>query len=100
MRHHCKAASLFLSGRPVKKPKRISNELIHDGKREPDRIYRGRILKCVRESDSMNERIIGPRVDPDFDPIADTEWMQNMIDRLVKDGLLERRGRNVFLPRM
>jgi A/G-specific adenine glycosylase len=99
MRRVCSAAPKFLSGKPVNKPKRISSELIHGDKRYPDRIFRGRILKYIRERRSVDERTIGPRVDPDHDPIADADWMQRMIDRLVKDGLLERSKRTVFLPK-
>ena len=48
----CPAARAFLEGR-VRTPRlttRQSNERVRPGKKHPDRIYRGRILKMIRES--------------------------------------------------
>lgn len=51
LRGDCKAAKLFMSGK-VEIPKRsiaVAHEHKHRNKPHPDRIYRGRILKVVRE---------------------------------------------------
>lgn len=99
LRASCKAAPKFLSGR-VRIPKRsvkIGNEKIRPGKKYPDRIYRGRILKLVNESSSVSIKNIGHRIDPGFNA-EDEAWVSAMIDRLQKDGLIERRGETIRLP--
>ncbi|MDP3794296.1 MAG: A/G-specific adenine glycosylase, partial [Candidatus Uhrbacteria bacterium] len=64
---HCLAAKKFLSG-SVRVPKRTTikaNETIHPGKKYPDRIYRGRILKRVREtSQGISLQALGHLIDP------------------------------------
>lgn len=95
MRRACKAAPIFLAGggKPVgsSKPK----ESKHAEKPYPDRIYRGRILALVRAK-PINREHIGTNIDPDFDPVRDTEWRNRMIERLIKDGLLVMNARNTL----
>ncbi len=100
LRDHCKAAKLFLAGR-VKIPKRsvkVGNEHHHRNKPFPDRIYRGRILKLVREWGQVRLPTIGPLVDPNFDRKLDQQWINKMVERMIKDGLLCRKKDLVTLP--
>jgi A/G-specific adenine glycosylase len=99
MRSVCPAAPKFLSGR-VKAPKAMTKKSVerkHRNKPHPDRIYRGRILKLVRESGSIAIKSIGPRIDPRFDPRHDRLWLRSMIDRLASDHLIIRRGTHLSL---
>ncbi len=74
-------------------------ERIHEGKRLPDRIYRGRILALVRDIRRVNEKMIGPRVDETFDRARDAKWMRAIVDRLISDGFLARKNSIVFIAR-
>jgi A/G-specific adenine glycosylase len=98
LRNDCKSANAFLSGKVT--PQRLTkkqNGRKHAGKRFPDRIYRGRILKLVRENESMKITKIGSQIDPTFDIIKDNEWLLAMITRLTKDGLIAKKGINITL---
>lgn len=97
-RSACPAANRLLSGR-AKKPKRKLNERIRDGKRYPDRIYRGRILALVREHGVADIRTLGAKIDERFIQDEDAHWLKNMVLRLVHDGLLEQRGVRISLPK-
>ncbi len=85
----CRSAKRFLSPRPPQPPLRHVHERIHRDKKYPDRIYRGKILAIVREKMrvSINEGL-GKQIDLTFDPIADSEWLQEMCKRMEKDGLV------------
>ena len=96
----CKAAPKFLSG-TVRIPKRTVNktkENIRPGKKYPDRIYRGRILKVINEREGISISEIGTLVDPNFRN-DDQEWIFQMINRLEKDGLIERKKEKISLPK-
>lgn len=100
LRRECKAAKLFLSGK-VKIPKRsvaVVRERHHRNKPFPDRIYRGRILKIVREWGQIRIADIGPLVDPDFDTKLDQKWIEATVERLVNDGLVSQSSNNITLP--
>jgi len=100
MRKDCPAAKKFLSGR-VRVPKRTTpkaNETIHPGKKYPDRIYRGRILKRIHESPGgISIKKLGPAIDSNFDEIHDKTWLKNMVGRLIKDQLVIKRGSRLFV---
>jgi A/G-specific adenine glycosylase len=100
LKNDCLAAPKFFSGK-VATPKRMvkkSVEKIREGKRWPNRIFRGRILAVIRQSDSpITLSKIGPIVDPAFSKI-DQSWITAMVDRLVKDGLLKINGKKISLP--
>lgn len=101
MRASCPAASRFLSGK-VRTPKQMVKKAVeskHRDKPFPDRIYRGRILKLVRESGSVQIAKIGPSVDPAFDADKDAGWVRDMVERLQADGMLSRHGSKVTLPK-
>ena len=90
LRRTCKATKLSafsfkLSAKPRTRP--FPNERVSDGKRYPDRIFRGRILALVRTEGPVDPESVGPRVDPTYSP-KDAEWVEAMIERLAKDGLL------------
>ena len=38
-------------------------------------------------------------IDPDFDKHLDQEWLEDMVDRLVNDGLLARTQKKITLPK-
>lgn len=99
LRGQCKAAKLFLSGK-VEIPKRsiaVAREHKHRNKPHPDRIYRGRILKIIREWGQVRITDIGPFVDPHFDRKPDQKWIEAMVGRLEKDGLVNRTGSKISL---
>lgn len=87
LRKACRASNKFLNGNP-KKPRTISRERIYPGKRFPDRIYRGRILALVRAQKRVRVSTIGPLVDERFSK-KDATWILSMLQRLVRDGLLD-----------
>jgi A/G-specific adenine glycosylase len=113
LRHDCPSAKLFLQGR-VTIPKRsvpVAHERKHRNKPYPDRIYRGRILKLVREwgpavapsngalaGRQVNISAIGPLVDGNFNKKLDQPWLEAMVNRLVRDGLLARNKNSLTLP--
>jgi len=89
MRTQCRASKKFLSG-TVKIPDRMikkTYERVHRNKRYPDRIYRGRILKLARAG-KTELRMLGEMIDPSFDPAQDRDWLESMVKRLAKDGLI------------
>lgn len=102
LRRDCPVSKKFLSGKVVI-PKQMVKKAIesrHLEKPYPDRIYRGRILKAVREStQGINPQMLGNAIDKTFDPIVDTEWIEAMLSRLTKDQLIEKRGSKLFLKR-
>ncbi len=72
----------------------------HAEKKYPDRIYRGRILTWIRVHGKTRLSTIGYRVDDTYDPVADLDWIRNMVKRLEKDGLLLfHSGDTISLPR-
>lgn len=97
LRSTCAAANAFLN-KTVRVPKRsvkTSQERIRAGKRYPDRIYRGRILKIVQHR-PVSIASLGPLVDPTFKS-KDSAWLLAMLKRMEKDGLVEVRGTVVIL---
>ncbi len=91
LKNVCPASKKFLSGN-VKTPKRttpIAHETIHRNKKYPDRIYRGRILKLVRESDvPIKISRIGSRIDSSWSVTYDSIWLNAMLQRMQKDGMI------------
>lgn len=99
LRKQCKAARLFLSATPPVRQLRIgSQERHHRNKRYPDRIYRGRILTLLREKRRFRIEKIGSLIDPMFDSLQDAAWLQAMIERMKKDGLVMSDHIHVRLP--
>ncbi len=98
----CPCANGFLKGE-YQTPKRTikkANETKHRNKPNPDRIYRGRILKYIREErDVRSLELVGATIDPDFDATQDQAWLEAMVERLVKDGLVEKKDGRWQLPR-
>ncbi|MBM5789842.1 A/G-specific adenine glycosylase [Candidatus Parcubacteria bacterium] len=90
MRGDCKAAEKFLSGR-VRIPRQMVKrpaERRHAGKPFPNRIYRGRILKLVRERGRVKWSEVGPTVDEAYNPDIDRLWMEGMITQLIHEHFL------------
>ena len=100
VRDTCLSSKSFQSKNPPIPPKRQITERIHSEKKYPDRIYRGRILACLREKTTIliNE-YLGTFIDPTFDPIADADWLRAMCERMMKDGLVEMRNGKLRLPK-
>ena len=99
LRSNCKSAEDFLSG-SIEAPKRIikkANEKIRAGKKYPDRIFRGRILKAVRENGKLSLASLGPLIDPNYQP-KDLDWVKNMTKRMTRDGLLQKTKHYLHLP--
>jgi A/G-specific adenine glycosylase len=101
MKDVCSSSSDFLTGR-VEVPKRMTakpNERIHKGKNFPDRIYRGRILKLVREEQLMRVESLGKLIDKGYLKSSDRDWLEAMLLRLEKDGLIAISKNGISLPR-
>ena len=94
----CKAAPDFLAGN-IATPKAMIKKAVerrHRDKPYPDRIYRGRILALVRKTkNGIALSAIGPAIDPSFAKAHDQSWVEAMVARLEKDGMLKRKGRYV-----
>jgi A/G-specific adenine glycosylase len=96
----CRSAEKFLAGSVVI-PRRSVKKAVesrHVGKRHPDRIFRGRILKLVREAEGLPLYNLGKRIDEGFEAAADTRWLAAMVTRLVADGLVVKKGTRLYLP--
>lgn len=91
LQKECKASALFLSG-TVSIPKAMikkAKESKHRDKPHPDRIFRGRILKSVRNNPKgIDIENLGHRVDPKFNETEDMNWLIAMVKRLEKDGMV------------
>lgn len=101
LRDVCPAGKKFLSQRvnTLQRLTPVVHERIRPGKKHPDRIYRGRILKCVREAKrGVSIKNLGERIDPSFDAQADASWLLDMIHRLEGDGLVIMKRHNLYLP--
>ncbi|MBI2551245.1 A/G-specific adenine glycosylase [Candidatus Uhrbacteria bacterium] len=99
LRKDCLSADAFLSGK-VRAPKRSikkANESHHRNKPHPDRIYRGRILKFVHDHGASTIETIAPIVDAGYDEEKDKEWIEKMLGRMEKDGLVRRKGTQIQL---
>lgn len=85
-------------------PKRVSpasRERKHRDKPHPDRIFRGRILSLVREArGGLLLTGLGLRIDPGFDAWQDQSWLEAMIERMIGDGLISRKGKRLVLPQI
>ena len=97
LRDFCPAAKKFEKGIPQKKKHR-SREKIHEGKKYPDRIYRGRILAKLRDANMIRIDRIGLLIDSDFDITQDQPWMLRMLDRMSRDGLLVIKKNTICIP--
>ena len=90
MRQVCPASTKFTSGR-VRVPKQMIRKPLesrHRNKRYPDRIYRGRILKLVRDNERVLIASIGQMIDVSYDCARDYEWILAMAGRLKRDGMI------------
>jgi len=99
MRTVCPTATKFLSGR-VRVPKQMVKKAVeskHRDKRFPDRIYRGRILKFVRENGTVEIDEIGPAVDTGYDATDDRDWIVAMVGRMETDGMIRRTQERISL---
>ncbi len=95
----CRSASKFLNNR-VRTPKQMikkPTERRHRNKPYPDRIYRGHILKLVREHKQLCISSVGTLIDPNFDKTLDTIWVQDMIERMIKDKLILKTKKRLHL---
>lgn len=91
LKNDCEAANRFLSGDVVipKRSIKKANEHIHRNKKYPDRIFRGRIVRFVsKHGRPVHLFQLGKEIDDTFDQQADSEWLEQMVARLVKDGMV------------
>jgi len=67
----------------------LPRERVRPGKRWPDRIYRGRILKEIQKAGGeVLIRDLGPLIDAHYVERDDEEWVATMVARLERDGLV------------
>ncbi len=100
LRSTCPCAPGFLAGtyaipkQMVKKAK----ESRHRDKPYPDRIYRGRLLKHVREQKTVKlDASLGKTIDPSYAHAHDFEWLQAIAQRLITEGFLRKENRMLRL---
>ncbi len=100
LRKDCKAAWYFLGGGKIARPRASTpRETIREGKKYPDRIYRGRLVKFVLAHARADIAKIGPEIDETYSK-KDLPWLRAMAERLVSDGLLAWKGKNILsLPK-
>lgn len=85
LRLTCKVADRFLKG-SVRIPSRVaSRESRHRNKPFPNRIYRGKILKVIREQGSVPISALGSLMDAQFDSKQDSAWLRKLLSRLEKE---------------
>ncbi len=99
LRDECKTAAKFLAGR-VRIPKQMNQktrERHHRNKPFPDRIYRGKILKAVRENARVRIDTLGPLIDPTFDHTKDEAWLHSILDRMVREGFIRKQSTFITL---
>ncbi len=72
-----------------------AQEKIHRNKKHPDRIFRGRIVKHLAEYKKVSLVELGEAIDKSFDKNADLEWLEAMVERLEKDGMVRYKGEKV-----
>ncbi|MCA9364996.1 MAG: A/G-specific adenine glycosylase [Candidatus Moranbacteria bacterium] len=65
---------------------------MEQGKFVPRRIFRGRIVSVLR-SGSSGVSVIGKKIKRDWQVSADSVWLEDLLARLVKDGVVEKVGR-------
>ncbi len=99
--NECRAAKDFLAGK-VETPKRTikkSRERIQDGKKHPDRIYRGRLLKCVGNNEGATLNQLTQAINEPINTKSDKEWLLALLSRLEKDKMIEKKNKKWFLHR-
>lgn len=89
LRKECPFAEDFLAGKVEIETQKKAKEKIRGGKQYPDRIYRGRILKLVHDTEEgqVSLEAIGPAIDSNY-TAKDLTWVRKMVERMHKDGLL------------
>ncbi len=97
----CKSSKRFLSGN-VLIPKRSlpkAKEKIHMGKKYPDRIYRGKVLQCVKNNKAgVTRKEIEAISGLFYESKQDKQWLDHLLARLIKDGLILYKKRKYLLP--
>lgn len=91
LRKTCPCAPGFLNGSYAipKQMAKKSKESHHRDKPHPDRIYRGRILKEVRERKAVKlDAKLGKTIDPSYTHALDFAWLKAMVQRLAKESFL------------
>ncbi len=63
-----------------------------NGKHIPRRIYRGRIIECLR-SKAENTEIIGQKIKMDWSTLKDEKWLSEILDKLAKEGMIRQTGK-------
>ena len=99
LRDDCASAQAFISGR-VETPKKMirkAKEKIHRNKKYPDRIFRGRILKIVQRHRGIEITKLGGLIDTEFDTKLDLEWLNRMVERMIKDKFVKKDGKRLIL---
>lgn len=63
------------------------------GKHIPNRIFRGRVVDALRDAHhGLVLSDIGARISVDWNPKEHREWLQSLLMKLEKDGMIRKRG--------
>jgi A/G-specific adenine glycosylase len=95
--------SLFPSGTVLRQLRKVAEKKTRYQAQpftSTNRYFRGRIIALLRllpAKQRMPLAALGPQIKPEFSE-ADTTWLQNIIEGLVKDGLLDATEDGVCLP--
>lgn len=89
----CKSYPRILKLRTLPRQKSARRERV-DAHGLPDRIYRGRIIEALRKKSWMLKDLpaLGRAVKPSFKGAADAIWLEMLLSRLERDGLIARKG--------
>lgn len=92
----CPSADAFMSGKVKIEKQKKAKEKIETGKRYPDRIYRGRILKYIMDHPGASVSSIGPHIDTHFSA-KDAAWLEGMVNRMKRDKLIRVKAHKLYL---
>lgn len=85
--------TLSLSKDPKKEPGRFVGSVYI-----PNRIFRGRIVEALRDAhQGLSLIAIGKQISVDWDPKEHTEWLEGLLEKLIRDGMIVRRGKRFLL---
>lgn len=96
---NCSASIRFIFGNVVTKINTTSPQKANPAFVGSNRYYRGKIIEELRSRiNPIKFDELGPLIKQDYSPNIDKIWLENLINRLVKDGLIEKEKGMVSLP--
>ena len=83
---------MFMNHEQTKKVNKKEPGRIMAGKFVPNRIFRGRIIEAMRDADkALNIEQLGAKAILDWSLEENLEWLESILKKLMKDGLIEKK---------